>query len=294
MEKIQRILIATDFSPRGERAVQRAAQLASEHGAELYLLHALPALPLEVFKRLIAATPLETEQRLYNRAKIALQNRAEILASKGIRVKHHVAIGRPHIEINRYAQSHHADLIVIGDQGESFARELFLGTTASKTLRTGHHPLLIVRQEPRDKYKHVLVPVDFSKNSLNALEMALKAAAEASIHVLHVVEMPLGQKLKQAGYDAERVDHYRDEMLAHAREGMEKIVSDYAHGDTRVASIIEYGRASDTIREKTQALDIDLIVIGKRGQTELDEALFGSVTKHILYETPCDVLVVNP
>jgi nucleotide-binding universal stress UspA family protein len=75
---------------------------------------------------------------------------------------------------------------------------------------------------------------------------------------------------------------------------MEKIVSDYAHEDTRVASIIEYGRASDTIREKTQALDIDLIVIGKRGQTELDEALFGSVTKHILYETPCDVLVVNP
>jgi universal stress protein E len=48
------------------------------------------------------------------------------------------------------------------------------------------------------------------------------------------------------------------------------------------------------IREKAQALDIDLIVIGKRGQTELDEALFGSVTKHVLYETPCDVLVVNP
>jgi nucleotide-binding universal stress UspA family protein len=294
VEKIQRILIATDFSPRGERAMQRAAQLASEHAAELYLLHALPALPLEVFKRLIAETPLETEQRLYNRAKIALQNRAEILASKGIRVKHHVAIGRAHVEINRYAQSHHADLIVIGDQGESFARELFLGTTASKTLRTGHHPLLIVRQEPTDRYKHVLVPVDFSKNSLNALEVALKAAANASIQVLHVVEMPLGQKLKQAGYDAERVDHYRDEMLTHAREGMEKIVSDYAQGDARVTSIIEYGRAADTIREKTQALDIDLVVIGKRGQTELDEALFGSVTKHILYETSCDVLVVNP
>jgi nucleotide-binding universal stress UspA family protein len=294
VEKIQRILIATDFSPRGERAVQRAAQLASEHAAELYLLHVLPALPLEVFKRLIAETPLETEQRLYNRAKVALQNRAEILASKGIRVKHHVAIGRAHLEINRYAQSHHADLIVIGDQGESFAREFFLGTTASKTLRTGHHPLLIVRQEPRDKYKHVLVPVDFSKNSLNALEMALKAVMDASIHVLHAVEMPLGQKMKQAGFDAERVEHFRSQILIHAREGMEKIVSDYAHGARRVASIIEYGHAPDVIREKVQALDIDLAVMGKRGQTELDEALFGSVTKHVLYETSCDVLVVNP
>ncbi|WP_256326873.1 universal stress protein [Nitrosospira multiformis] len=100
--------------------------------------------------------------------------------------------------------------------------------------------------------------------------------------------------MKQAGYDAGQVDHYREEMLIHAREGMEKIVSDYAGGGMRVASLIEYGRAPDTIREKAQTLDIDLIVIGKRGQTELDEALFGSVTKHVLYETPCDVLVVNP
>jgi nucleotide-binding universal stress UspA family protein len=107
--------------------VQRAAQLASEHAAELYLLHVLPALPLEVFKRLIAETPLETEQRLYNRAKVALQNRAEILASKGIRVKHHVAIGRAHLEINRYARSHHADLIVIGDQGGKLRPRILFG-----------------------------------------------------------------------------------------------------------------------------------------------------------------------
>lgn len=294
MEKIQRILAATDFSPRANQAVRRAALLAAEHEAELYLLYVLPAFPLEVLKRLIAETPLETEQRLYNRAKIALQNKAQVAGSGGIRVKHHVAIGRPHTEINRYAERHHADLIVIGDHGESFAQELFLGTTASKTLRTGHYPLLIVKQEPKGKYEHVLVPVDFSQNSLNALEVAVKVAAQTPIHVLHAVEMPFGQKMKQAGFNAERIDLYRNEMLSNAREGMEKIVTDYAHGDARVTSIIEYGHAPEMIREKTQSLDIDLIVIGKRGQTELDEALFGSVTKHVLYETPSDVLVVNP
>lgn len=294
MEKIQRIVIATDFSPRANRAVQRASLLATEHQAELYLLHVLPAFPLEVFKRLMTETPLETEQRLYNRAKIALQNRAEILAANGMTVRHHVAIGRAHVEINRYAEQHQADLVVIGNQGESFAQELFLGTTASKTLRTGHYPLLIIKQEPKGHYRQILVPVDFSQNSLNALEMALKVGVQTQIHVLHAVEMPLGQKLKQAGFTEERVDSYRKEMLRHAREGMEKIVADCAHGDTRVTSIIEYGHAPAMIREKAQSLDIDLIVIGKRGQTELDDALFGSVTKHVLYETPGDVLVVNP
>ena len=39
---------------------------------------------------------------------------------------------------------------------------------------------------------------------------------------------------------------------------------------------------------------VDLRVIGERGGTELDEALFGSVTKHVLYEALSDVLVDSP
>lgn len=294
MEKIQRILVATDFSSRADRAVQRAAQLAAEHSSELYLLHVLPAFPLEALRHLIVETPLETEQRLYNRAKVALQNKVEVLAGSGIRIRHHVAIGRAHVEINRYAESHHVDLVVIGSHGESFAQEFLLGTTVSKTLRTGHHPLLIIKQEPKGRYERVLVPVDFSQVSLNALNVAVKVAREAPIHVLHAVEIPFGQKMRQAGVSAEWIDRYRDKMLERARRGMEKIVSDAAPGDGRVTSMIEYGKSALKIREKSESLGIDLIVIGKRGETELDEALFGSVTKHVLYETSCDVLVVTP
>jgi nucleotide-binding universal stress UspA family protein len=293
MEKIQRILATTDFSPRAVRALQRAAQLAAEHKAELYLLHVLPAFPFETLKRLVVETPTETEQRLHDKAGTALQREAQALANCGISVKHHVAIGRAHIEINRYAESHQVDLIVIGDQGETFVQELFLGTTASKTLRTGRHPLLITKQEPKGPYKHVLVPVDFSQPSLDALNVALKVAAQASIHVLHAVETPFDQRMKHAGFYEEWVDLHRDKILNHALEGMEKIIEDHARDHTQVTPIIEHGLPSAIIREKVRSLDIDLIVIGKRGETELDEALLGSVTKHVLYENACDVLVVS-
>jgi len=293
MEKIQRILATTDFSPRAVRALQRAAQLAAEHKAELYLLHVLPAFPFETLKRLVVETPTETEQRLRDKAGTALQREAQALANCGISVKHHVAIGRAHIEINRYAESHQVDLIVIGDQGETFVQELFLGTTASKTLRTGRHPLLITKQEPKGPYKHVLVPVDFSQPSLDALNVALKVAAQASIHVLHAVETPFDQRMKHAGFYEEWVDLHRDKILNHALEGMEKIIEDHARDHTQVTPIIEHGLPSAIIREKVRSLDIDLIVIGKRGETELDEALLGSVTKHVLYENACDVLVVS-
>jgi len=299
VEKIQRILVATDFSPRADRAVNRAADLAAGHEAELYLLHVLPSLPFQAFKRLLVDTPLETEQRLYNQAEAVLQKKAEILARDGIDVKYHVAIGRAHVEINRYAESHQADLIVIGDQGETFVQEFFLGTTASKTLRKGHHPLLIIKQGPKRHYHRILVPVDFSHPSRLALQMALKvvptgmSATEASVHVLHVVE-PLDGRMPQGDSGAETVELYRSRMLAQVRHDMEKIIGDCASGDTRVTSIIEIGFPPAVIRDTAKSLETDLIVIGKRGETELDEALFGSVTKHVLYETPCDVLVVSP
>jgi universal stress protein E len=294
VEKIQRILATTDFSPRAVTALQRAAQLAAEHKAELYLLHVLPTLPFEAIKRLMVETLPEAEHRLYEQARVALQREAQALANCGISVRHHVAIGRAHSEINRYAESHHVDLIVIGDQGETFVQELFLGTTASKTLRTGHHPLLVTKQEPKCPYKHVLVPVDFSQPSLDALDVALKVAPQASVHVLHAVLAPFDQGRKHAGFYEEWVDLHRDKMLNRALEEMEKIVEDHVRDHTPVIPVIEHGLPSAIIREKARSLDIDLIVIGKRGETELDEALLGSVTKHVLYENACDVLVVSP
>lgn len=299
MEKIQRILVATDFSPRADRAVKRAAELAAGHAAELYLLHVLPLLPFQAFKRLLVDTPLETEQKLYNQAEAALQKRAAILTRDGIDVKYHVAIGRAHVEINRYAKSHQVDLIVIGDQGETFVQEFLLGTTASKTLRKGDHPLLIIKQEPKHRYHRILVPVDFSHPSRLALEMALKLlpagmpATETSVYVLHVVE-PLDGRMPQDDSSAETVELYRSRMLAQARHDMEKIIGDCASGDPRVTSVIEVGFPPAVIRVTAKSLETDLIVIGKRGETELDEALFGSVTKHVLYETPSDILVVSP
>ena len=295
MEKIQCILATTDFSSRANRAVQRAVRLAMEHGAELHLLHVLPTLSLEAFKRLVVDTPLETEQMLYNRINSMLQRLAEALARDGMAVRHHVAIGRAHVEINHYAEFHHADLIVMGDQGENFVQEFFLGTPVSKTLRKGQRPLLIVKQEPMDRYRHVLVPVDFSQPSRLALHMALKVAPQTPIQVLHVVEMPFRDRMWwETELSEKTIESYRAKMLNDTHRAMEEIIADCASGDTRVTASIKHGYPPAVIRDNVQSLNADLIVIGKRGETELDQALFGSITKHVLYETACDVLVVSP
>ena len=98
----------------------------------------------------------------------------------------------------------------------------------------------------------------------------------------------------EAELSEKTIESYHAKMLNDAHRAMEEIIADCALGDTRVTSSIEHGYPPAVIRDKARSLNADLIVIGKRGETELDQALFGSITKHVLYETACDVLVVSP
>ncbi|HEV7929749.1 MAG TPA: universal stress protein, partial [Nitrosospira sp.] len=132
---------------------------------------------------------------------------------------------------------------------------------------------------------------DFSRPSLVALRVALKMTMQAVIHVLHVAEAPFEGRMKRT--DLGEVDRHRYNLLSRAHPEMKKIIEDYAGGNARVSSIIEPGCAPAVILKHVQSLHIDLVVTGKRGETELDGALFGSVTKHVIYETSCDVLVVS-
>jgi nucleotide-binding universal stress UspA family protein len=52
-----------------------------------------------------------------------------------------------------------------------------------------------------------------------------------------------------------------------------------------------HGNATRHIIEQEQEEDCDLIVLGKHGQSKFEELLLGSVTKHVLAESTCDVVV---
>lgn len=292
MQPLTAIIAATDFSPRAERAVLRAAQLASRHGAELHLLHVIGKLPLEAFLHLWD-TPLETEQKLVNAAREKLEQAAAALKSRhdtGVHI--HVGIGRVHEQVGNYAAAHHAGLVVMGDIGEHFLREVALGTTVSNLLRTSRLPVLVVRREPGLPYQRVLVPVDFSAPSRRALALAQQLLPQLRIDVLHTIEVPFAGLLQHAGASRQALDHYRQEARGRAEQAMQDLIAGSAN-PAGLSPIIEEGYAPDVINAKALELQTELVVIGKRGTTELDEAMLGSVTKHVLYESPCDVLVAG-
>ncbi|MBZ0132781.1 MAG: universal stress protein [Rhodocyclaceae bacterium] len=288
------ILIATDLSSHAGRAETRGAMLAQALGAKrLTLLHMVPRLPLQAFTDMLDRTPLETEQMLVSGAKADLAERARRLGEKyGIEVATAVKVGRVHLGIVALADEIDAGLVVVGGYGAHLVRELFLGATAEKVLRTSTRPMLIVKQEPLSPYKRLLVPVDFSASSSNALDWALAVAGNAEINIAHVYEAPYETTLRYASVEDKVVEGYRAVARHQAHDAMSALLKDRRAVGTDFQRHILHGHPAAGIRDLADDLRPDLIVMGKHGQSEIEELLLGSVTKHVLFESSCDMLVV--
>jgi nucleotide-binding universal stress UspA family protein len=289
---IKRIVVGTDMSEMAARAETRAAMLARGLDCEsLDLLHVIDRLALESLRHL-AEPRVDTEQHLMESSRRQLAEvERRLTDTYGIRVMTvTLNVGRAHSEIVHYAKLLKAGLVVVGAHGGRLMRDLFVGSTVDKVLRTLPCPLLIVKREPEAPYQRILVAVDFSESSRRGLELARSVAPRAAVTVLHAVEVPLEKKLK---FDVEKIEAYRDELSARRSDEMQKLVSSSGDDSLSWSHMVESGSPADVILKKAQALETDLLIIGKHGKAGWEDMLLGSVTKQVLQYAPCDVLVVE-
>lgn len=295
--RLTKILAGSDLSEWADRAVERAAVLARQHGTRLSVLHVVDPRDLPV------ATELErlgeTAQRFLERqlasARTALNTRvAELTARHGGAATVHVQTGKDFVEIIRRARADEADLIVLGAHGQHFLRESLLGTTVERVVRKGERPVLVVRQRPAGPYRRVLVAVDFSVHGGRALEWARMIAPQAELHALHVYP-PLNRALlRQAGADEQELAAL--ECTA-ARDSLGELDRFLALSQSDVAAIERHvcaGYPGPTIAAEAARLGADLVAVGTHGGSGLLYTLLGSVAAHVLREAPCDVLAVRP
>ncbi|MGD1211750.1 MAG: universal stress protein [Candidatus Acidiferrales bacterium] len=143
------IVSPIDFSSHSQEALQTAADLAKQFGSELLLIHAVPALP-----KLPSATSIfheaQYEQELQRDAERRLQDLAEELAKKGLRVRTEVGTANDvGMEILRITEHNSADLIVIATHGMTGWHRLVFGSVAEKVVRLASCPVLVLRANPK-------------------------------------------------------------------------------------------------------------------------------------------------
>jgi nucleotide-binding universal stress UspA family protein len=285
------ILVATDFSAHARHAADRAARLAHEAHSALTLLHVLPGEPLAQFREWLGASSAP-EKKMRDEAQRQLrQLAAELGSARHVQVNTEDAAGSPLDEILRAADRLDARLLVLGARGVGFLRRLVLGTTSERLMRCTDRPLLVVRQTPHEPYRRVLVAVDFSPWSREAVLLARRVASNAHLVILSVFQVPFEEKLHFAGVDAATIGTYRQQARARARERVFALADEVGLTPSQWEPCVVEGDASLRIVENEQSHDCDLVVLGKHGQSATADLLLGSVTKHVLAEGSADVLV---
>lgn len=293
------ILFATDGSQGSSTAEAYAFALARSWSASLTVLHVL-----EFPSGLDPENPVN---RLYlaELMKQATQELVELkarAADRGISAETKIATGIPSEEVLAAATGEESDLIVVGTRGKTGLAHVLLGSTAERIIRTAPCPVLAVRAEryveeraggarhnPSD-IQRILVPIDFSDCSLDALEYGalIGQRSKASIRILHVLE-PVSYGLDftlphPAKRDADRTAITRRLSDLTAALTSSGLASDF---------VISGGLPADSILNAAVAPDVGLIVMGTHGRRGLSHALFGSVAEFVLRKASCPVLTVR-
>lgn len=291
MKPLQPIIASTDFSTPGNQAIARARVIAKATSASLALVHVIRQGVMDTLRLLVKTGEAAMEQRLVDEAR----HRLEELASQppaGTMPSLYIEEGLPLQAIITRADALDAGLVVIGSRGEDYLSRLLLGTTAESLLRLSSRSSLIVKAEPAGTYRKVLVPVDFSSWSIRSLQTALQVAPGAEIILLHAFEAPFEAELRFAGVKEETITRHIIEALDDARRQLREFADGISEArSARLELKVVHGDASYVVLDQIREQGCELVVMGKHGKGVIEELLLGSVTKHVLGESPVDVLV---
>ncbi|MBI5853955.1 MAG: universal stress protein [Nitrospirae bacterium] len=295
-----RILVPTDFSACALHAEDYALLLAKPCAASVDLLYVAEFVPGMDLDYPVNKMYLESLQR---EGRVALEKAEARLAAERLTVRSHQEIGIPGYWISQKARELKSDLIVMGTHGRTGLQHVLLGSTAERTMRFAPCPVLAVRvsgevetgkpsgkaEEP-PALRKLLVPVDFSDCSLEAVEYVANLAAQfsASVTLLHVLEpvaYGLDFTLVHADDPARTKIRIQGQMAEMAAALQQKKVTS--------ASQVIGGLPIDGILRSAEALSSDLIVMGTHGRRGVSHLLLGSVVEGVVRRAPCPVLAVK-
>lgn len=142
-----RILVATDGSSDSELAIQRAADLARETGAELHVVYVM------VISYWSMPDTLSGSQfdRLKEEARKILDEQAALVGETGCELAGaHLKSGRrADEEVINLAEELEADMIVVGSRGAGTIQRALIGSDSESIVRHAEIPVLVVRSERR-------------------------------------------------------------------------------------------------------------------------------------------------
>jgi nucleotide-binding universal stress UspA family protein len=272
---VARIVLATDLTPRCDRAAQRATALARQWGASLHLITVLER-----------SSPLDEDAKSQNAAVARTRMRAmESLGGFDATVT--VLLGRPEDGVVASAGELAADLIVTGPPAGNLLTGSILGGTIASLMRHSQAPVLVVKRPGDRCYRRVVVALDLSDASRTTIKTA-QTIFSSTIPL--VVFHAFGTPFRLFAGDVEAYEAgIRDGVTGELRDALKAWSVPNA---SDIPVVAEYGDPAVQIRNFVEKNDMDVVVTGTHGRSGLLNVLLGSVAEEIVRSAGCDILIV--
>lgn len=146
--------------------------------------------------------------------------------------------------------------------------------------------------------KNILVPTDFSKPSISALETGVELAKRsgAVITLLHVIEQAVSDSymISGEGHPDEMEERmFTAQLIKKSKSQLEKLVMDPKFKSVTVNGELRLGNPYHGIRTIITEHKPDLVVMGTRGNSTLERMLIGTNTERVVRHMDCPVLTVH-
>lgn len=299
------ILLADDGSEHAQAAVDMLRDLPLPPNTTIHVLAIIPTLDLPRHS-LLETVLSDTETQL---------------KKSGVQVHAEVRGGVPAASINDYAERHQPDLVVLGAKGLRATLGILLGGVAQQVVEYSCCPVMVVRA-PYLGTRRVLVVTDGSAYSQRALaylgadvketenmgpkyEARLPLPEEVDIRIMHVLPPLITSDMLTRSWTVgpdvlfpiptEPIDEkaLQEEEERQGQALLDAAVKAMKSGGVESSSVLMRGDAATEIIKYVKENDIDLVVCGSRGLSQVSGWLLGSVSRKLVHYAECSVLIVK-
>lgn len=190
MKKIDKILVPTDFSEHSKNAAEVGAHLAKKYGAELYIMHSVDIPVYEENHRFTSYQDIPEGIFFMKLAKKRFNEFLDNSFFEGVRVVEVLQMQNTINAIINQAEEHGIDLIVMGSKGASGIRELFVGSTTERIIRSAKCPVLTIKDRHKDfDIENIIFASEFDEKAQHSFSNAMEYTKvfDAKYHLLKVV-----------------------------------------------------------------------------------------------------------
>ena len=142
--------------------------------------------------------------------------------------------------------------------------------------------------------RSIMVPIDFSVHSKNALRYAVPLAKQfsASVHLVYVVEPTIYPA--DLGFGQVVLPGVEDELREKGGEELQSLIEREIGKGVKASFSVRTGNPHQEILHEAEEKNVDLIVVATHGHSGVEHMLFGSTADRIVRHAKCPVLSIRP